>query len=45
MGYLAAAYAVVLCGFAGYALRLVWRERALRRELDSAGRMVPRGPG
>jgi hypothetical protein len=45
MGYLAAAYAVVLCGFAGYALRLVWRERALRRELEAAGRMAPPRPG
>lgn len=33
LGYVAAAYAVVLITLAGYALALVRRERALRREL------------
>jgi CcmD family protein len=37
-GYLAAAYAVVLVTLGGYALRLVLRERGLRRELGGDGR-------
>jgi CcmD family protein len=36
VGYLAAAYAAVLLGLAGYALALSRRERALRREAASA---------
>jgi CcmD family protein len=37
LGYLLAAYGIVLVGLSGYALALVRRERALRRELRAPG--------
>jgi hypothetical protein len=45
MAWVAAAYAVVLLTFAGYAASLVGRERALRRELAQLGSSPVRGPG
>jgi CcmD family protein len=45
MSYLAAAYAVVLLGLAGYALALVRREKALRREGDAGSAARPRRGG
>lgn len=38
MGYLAAAYAIVGLALSGYALGLIRRERAARRELGATGR-------
>jgi hypothetical protein len=44
MGWVVAAYAVVLITFAGYAASLVRRERSLRRELaGAAGSRVREG--
>jgi hypothetical protein len=45
MGYLAAAYAIVLVTLSGYALGLILRERATRRELRAAAGGRPRGSG
>lgn len=45
MAWVLAAYGVVLATFAGYAVSLIRREQALRRELAAAAGSQARGPG
>jgi CcmD family protein len=45
LGYLLAAYAIVGIALAGYALDLLRRARALRRELEAANTARARRPG